>query len=121
MFNQGTILMLLYSLLVLPKGILDEENNMKVINGFNTFNFKKFNVTIDKTGKISDNPQEFIKYFRHAVAHVNIEIQTGENTKFIFWNYPPNCRERNFEFETDKKTLLQFITVFGKFIINNAF
>lgn len=114
--NQGVILMLMYALLVIPRELLREEG--KIFESFK-FNTKEhFNIKIPDRGDISNI--DFLRFLRNAVSHANIEILTGENGVFKFWNIPPNTSKRNFEVEIDKQGLLAFLTEFGKFYVNKV-
>jgi hypothetical protein len=128
-FNQGTIMMLLYGLLVYPKELwtkyLDEEKkDIEVVDAvlFEKFDFKSiksFNILIPNDQNIKKTV--FLRRMRNAIAHSQVRLDI-ENNKFCFWNQKKLKEENviNFSVEIDKKGICEFINELSEFFINNV-
>ena len=110
--NQGTVLMLLYGLLVIPKEIWGTE---KIDNEFK-FETKKYLEIKIPDRKLPNS--EIIRYIRNAVSHANFEVYADLN-QYIFWNVNRK-NERDFELLVSHESLGRFLTEIGKFYINEV-
>lgn len=108
--NPGTVILLMYGLLVIPKEIWEKENTDF---SFNTRS--KFKFIIPKYNNI--NTLDFLRFLRNSLAHANFSID-ATSSKLTFWN----CfkEERNFEVEISYANLGQFISEIGKYYINEV-
>ncbi|MDX2063863.1 MAG: hypothetical protein SFY70_12440 [Bacteroidia bacterium] len=130
-WNQGSIMMSLYGLFVLPKEywrlklrngqkMLDEEID-KLIFGFLPANFR-----IDKYFKIvhessvGDNVQR-LRHLRNSIAHGNISL---DGNLFVFssysqiWDAAQNMYPLRQKMTSDMIRLTSFIQDFGQYFIN---
>ena len=127
--NQGTMILLLYGLLVVPKEIWEKKKT-------------RFEFTTKKYFKCYDGKEckemttiDFLRLLRNSLAHANFSIDTTEET-FYFWNIKPDRGKKNekknkgekkekekiknFEVKISYKNLGDFITEIGKYYINEV-
>ena len=78
--NQGTFLMMLYTMLVVPKQLLEKDFPVE---------FEALNGMVDKlkseaisTYRIDSNGIDFIRHIRNAVAHARVEFIPNVSVKF---------------------------------------
>ncbi|MEJ2701178.1 MAG: hypothetical protein P8Z79_01925 [Sedimentisphaerales bacterium] len=110
--NQGTLLMLLYGLLVVPRGMWEQRQLNLPDFPFTTRERFEF-----QTGTQDMDALDFLKYMRHAIAHANFKIDV-QNNLYKFWNI---CRgDINFKVVTDHCGLGIFITEVGTYFINTV-
>ena len=110
--NVGTVLMLLYGLIVLPKEIWGAE----VLDKFFPFTTRK-EFKIIKPQRDLTNGQ-LIKYLRNAVSHANFAIYTNVD-QCIFWNVDRKG-QKNFEGIVSWQGISRFLTEVGTYYINNV-
>jgi hypothetical protein len=108
--NQGTIMMLLYGLLVLPKEIWEKKETL-----FPFESRSKFHVVSEHAGEIET--LDFLRYMRNAVSHSHFKINV-ESSIFTFWNESKGIM--NFEVEIHYSDIGKFIEEVGKYYINDV-
>jgi hypothetical protein len=109
--NQGTVILLMYGLLVIPKEIWETTaTNFK----FKTRN--KFLIKILPTNNGIDT-LDFLRLLRNSLSHANFSIDT-KNKKLNFWNNYNGTK--NFEVEIRYSDLGKFLTEVGKYYINEV-
>jgi len=85
--NQGTMLMLLYGLLVVPREMWRERP-------LPAFDFQTRNRFQFHTGEEDIEGVAFLWYMRHAVAHANFAVDEQTGT-YRFWNRGTMAEERS--------------------------
>lgn len=106
--NQGVVISLLYSLLVIPIEIWERDNtNFR-------FNYSDYFEILEG---IFNNTNDFLRFFRNSISHANFSINII-SAEYIFWN------ERNgiinFKFKSTHEKLGNFLTLIGKYYINEV-
>ena len=109
--NQGTVLMLLYGLLVIPKEIWGG----KVLNKSFSFATRSEFRILNPVRVLSNS--ELIRFLRNAISHANFAIYSGLD-QYIFWNMKEG--QRNFEAVVSHVGLGKFLTEVGKYYINQV-
>jgi hypothetical protein len=107
--NQGTVILLLYGLFVIPKEIWEKN--------FTNFPFStrpKFKLNPPTNSNL--NTYEFLRLFRNSLAHANFSINV-QSTIITFWNNQKDDT-KNFEVEIFLADLAEFTTEVGKYYIN---
>src|SRR5690606_17161127 len=104
--NQGTLLLLLYGLLVIPYELWrDKSDNFP-------FYTRKYFLGLDE--KV--NTREFLNYFRNSLAHANFSLDL-ERSEFRFWNRNFS-NLLNFDVKINYCNLGDFVTEIGLYYIN---
>ncbi len=129
LWNQGTMLMLLFGLFVLPKEfwlrfISDDDHNQ--INEADKLIFEKFAFNSRKNFLNYDNgidqnkldKETFLKRLRNSIAHNRIEIVKSEESVIKFSNID-NTGKINFSVRITPINLTEFLNEIGKFFIDN--
>ena len=109
--NAGSVLMLMYGLIVIPKEIWEESNtNFKFITR-SRFLFKS-------TTNENLSTFDFLRLIRNSLSHANFSIDPKANS-LTFWN---NNRQgiRDFEVEINYPDLGDFIVEIGKYYVNEV-
>ncbi|QOJ29812.1 MAG: hypothetical protein HRU80_13400 [Ignavibacteriales bacterium] len=108
--NQGTVILLLYGLLVVPKEIWE-----KSYTSFNFTTRNKFHINTSPNDNITT--LDFLRLLRNSLAHANFSIDV-EHAKLKFWNIKNGLV--NFEVEISYGDLGEFIAEIGKYYINDV-
>ncbi len=112
--NQGVIISLLYTLLVIPRETW--ENNL---NTGTSFSFKtRENFKIEIGQKTSSDNWEFLRLMRNSISHANFSINV-EQSEYCFWN-ENNSNVKNFKATISHEGIGKFITEIGKYYINEV-
>jgi hypothetical protein len=111
--NQGTMLMLIYGLLVVPREMWDRENLPDF--PFNTRNQFQF-----LTGDQNMDAKKFLKYMRHAVAHANFEVDVQKGAYNFRNNSNYDRGPINFDVTITHCGIGKFLTEVGKYFINTV-
>lgn len=109
--NQGTAILLLYGLMVIPKEIWEKYTTNFPFKSRDKF---KFNPPTDA----NIDTLTFLRLLRNSIAHANFSLDIS-NAKFMFWNTHKKG-ERNFEVEISYISLGIFINEIGKYYINEV-
>lgn len=109
--NQGTIILLLYGLMVIPREIWERDITRFPFNTRRSFVFK---VPTDN----NIDTLTFLRLFRNSLAHANFSLDV-ENKQWTFWNIQTNGT-RNFEVDISHIELGLFTTEIGKYYINEV-
>ncbi|MBN2594927.1 MAG: hypothetical protein JXA81_15580 [Sedimentisphaerales bacterium] len=113
--NQGTLLMLLYGLLVVPRGMWERRQQYLPDFSFTTRNRFDFHA-----GNQNMTAIDFLKYMRNALAHANFEIDVRNGT-YMFWNRQNYGRGNiDFEVKINHCGLGMFVTEVGQYFINTV-
>jgi len=108
--NQGTVILLMYGLIVIPKEIWEKTSTNFQFTTRNKFIFKQpTNNNLDTLN--------FLRHLRNALSHAHFSIDTP-NSKLIFWNISNGVK--NFEVEIDYVDLGIFIEEVAKYYINEV-
>lgn len=107
--NQGTIILLLYGLLVIPKEIWEQTST--------NFPFETRSLFEEKTMPTQNDSLNFLRLLRNSLAHANFSVDT-DTSKFMFWNIRNNVK--NFEVEITYNDLGKFLTEIGLYYINEV-
>lgn len=124
--NPAYIVSLLYCLIVVPKEIFVDENDLdrnttirgQEIAGFFTFKIDEKN----HEGKIAkDDSFQLLRRIRNSLAHVNYEVD--ENMTFTFRDRPSSKKNQppkpwTFEATIDRNNLMEFISKAGSILAN---
>ena len=110
--NQGTVVLLMYGLLVVPKEIWE-----KTGTNFRFLTRDKFSVTIPADGHL--DTLKFLRRLRNAVSHANFSIDVSQ-ARVTFWDYPPSGGAKNFEAEIAWDDLGGFLSEVGKYYVNEV-
>lgn len=108
--NQGTVILLMYGLLVIPKEIWEKSNT-----NFQFKNRKKF--IFKPPTDINLDTLNFLRLLRNSLAHANFSIDVTQ-ARLTFWNN--NNGKRNFEVEISYGDLGQFLSEVGKYYVNEV-
>ncbi len=109
--NQGTLILLMYGLLVIPREIWEKDSTNFSFVTREKFAFK------EPTDNSLDT-LNFLRLLRNAIAHANFSLDMTTAT-FTFWNNRDNGR-RNFEVEIGYVDLGIFIKEVGTYYINEV-
>jgi len=109
--NQGTMLMLLYGLLVVPREMWEHQG--LPVFAFNTR--VRFHFCV---GGPNMSSAEFLRFMRHAIAHANFDM--AQNGTYTFRNRPPKTKEIDFEVEVARADLGEFVAEVGQYYINSV-
>lgn len=109
--NQGTIIILLYGLLVIPKEIWEKDSTKF---SFNTR--QKFILNPPTVQNI--DTLEFLRLFRNSLAHANFSLDVT-NEKWTFWNIN-RSNVKNFEVSIKHSDLGLFTEEIGKYYLNDV-
>jgi len=108
--NQGTIIILLYGLMVIPKEIWEKgETNFP----FNTRQKFTFNLPTDK----NIDTLNFLRLLRNSLSHANFSLDVP-NELWTFWNIKDN--KINFEVNIKHNDLGVFTAEVGKYYLNDV-
>lgn len=108
--NQGTVILLMYGLLVIPREIWE--------NSATNFQFTtrdKFKVITTPNNGDPDT-LNFLRLLRNSLAHANFAIDS-QAARFKFWNSQRN-ETKNFEVEINYADLGEFLSEVGKYYVN---
>jgi len=108
--NQGTVILLMYGLLVIPKEIWEKTSTRFLFTTRNKFTLKP----------PTDNNLDtlnFLRLLRNSLSHANFSIDVA-NARLTFWNN--NNGTRNFEVEIGYGDLGEFLSEVGKYYINEV-
>jgi hypothetical protein len=108
--NQGTVIVLMYGLLVIPKEIWEKNNTRFPFTTRNKF------ITELPTDDNMDNA-EFLRHLRNALSHANFTIDV-ENARLTFWD--ERSGKTNFKVEVGYGDLGDFLSEVGKYYINEV-
>ncbi len=109
--NQGTVILLLYGLLVIPREIWE-----KTSTNFQFTTRNKFSVKTPPTDSNLDT-LKFLRLLRNSLAHANFSIDIS-NAKLTFWNNYNGTK--NFEVEIGYGDLGEFLSEVGKYYVNEV-
>lgn len=110
--NQGTIILLMYGLMVVPREIWEKENTR-----FPFTTREKFIIS-SPTDKDNLDTLNFLRLLRNSLAHANFSIDANTN-RLRFWNNDNNGN-KNFEVEISFGDLGEFTAEVGKYYINEV-
>jgi len=111
--NQGTVILLLYGLLVIPKELWEETSTNFLFQTKGKFKIIVGDNNLDTLG--------FLRKLRNSIAHANFEIDTDIDTNSVictFWN--TSHGKKNFEVEICYSDLGEFMSEVGKYYINEV-
>ena len=109
--NQGTVILLMCGLLVIPKEIWEKSK----IN----FQFTTRDKFVVKTLPTDSNLDtlNFLRLLRNSLSHANFSIDVT-NAKLTFWNNYKGTK--NFEVEIGYGNLGEFLAEVGKYYVNEV-
>ena len=110
--NQGTVLMLLYGLIVVPQQIWGAEVLDKTFPFTTRTEFRILKPEHDLPNS------KLIKFMRNAISHANFAIYSGLD-QCVFWNVNKKA-QRNFEAVLSWQGIGRFLTEVGTHYINNV-
>jgi len=109
--NQGTLIILLYGLLVVPKEIWGKTEK--------SFPFKtKEKFTFNPPTEANIRTSDFLRLFRNSIAHANFSLDINTE-KWTFWNTDRE-KIKNFEVSLIHSDLALFMTEIGKYYLNDV-
>lgn len=109
--NQGTMILLMYGLLVISKEIWEKDST--------NFEFKtRTKFSPNKLPKNNPDTLNFLRLLRNSLAHSNFDIDI-QNQRFKFWNLQKKGT-KNFEVEIEYGDLGEFLAEVGKYYINEV-
>ena len=109
--NQGTVILLMYGLLVIPREIWE-----KATTNFQFTTRNKFSVNMPPIDRGIDT-LNFLRLLRNSLAHANFSIDAS-NARLTFWNNHNGTK--NFEVEIDYCDLGKFLAEVGKYYVNEV-
>ena len=109
--NQGTVILLMYGLLVIPREIWEKNNTNFLFTTRNNFSLKQ------PTNKNLDT-LNFLRLLRNSLSHANFSIDTT-NAILTFWNIQNNGKI-NFKVEITYGDLGEFLSEVGKYYVNEV-
>ena len=109
--NQGTVILLLYGLLVIPREIWEKNSTSFQFTTRNKFSVKPPTDTNLDT-------LNFLRLLRNSLAHANFSVDTT-NARLTFWNNHNNGI-KNFVVEISYGDLGEFISEVGKYYVNEV-
>jgi hypothetical protein len=105
--NQGTVILLMYGLLVIPREIWERDNT--------NFEFKtRTKFSLNQLPDSNLETLDFLRLLRNSLAHANFAIDT-QNARLKFWNFQRNGT-KNFEVEINYGDLGEFLTEVGTYL-----
>lgn len=110
--NQGTIILLMYGLMVIPREIWERENT-----SFPFVTREKFTINLPIDSDRLDT-LKFLRLLRNSLAHANFAIDVN-SSKLTFWNNNDNGN-KNFEVEISYLDIGEFTAEVGKYYINEV-
>ena len=130
LWNQGTMIMLLFGLLVVPREFwarfLSDDGNGSQKSLADKLIFDKFVFVPNELFKNEDDCQSvekskdiFLRKLRNSVSHNRIEILKGENGVFKFTN-KKDAGVLDFSVSIKKNSLAVFLSKIGKFFIEEV-
>jgi len=108
--NQGTVILLGYGLLVIPKEIWE-----KSTTNFQFNTRTKFKVTMSTDTNI--DTLKFLRLLRNSLSHANFSIETT-TAMLTFWNMYNETK--NFEVQISYGDWGMFLSEVGKYYINEV-
>ena len=108
--NPGTVLLLMYGLIVIPREIWEKSNTNFEFNTRNRFLFKA------PTEENLDT-FNFIRLLRNSLSHANFSVDMKTNS-LTFWNNRQGVKD--FEVEINYGDLGDFLAEIGKYYINEV-
>lgn len=109
--NQGTVILLMFGLLVIPREVWEQSNT-----NFQFITRNKFEIKIpinhENLGTL-----DFLRLLRNSLAHANFSLDTS-TSRLTFWNY--NKGTKNFEVEISYSYLGEFLAEVGKYYVNDV-
>jgi hypothetical protein len=109
--NQGTIIILLYGLMVIPKEIWEKNNTNFTFNTREKF-------TLNPPTDTNISTLDFLRLFRNSIAHANFSLDTN-NEMWTFWNIN-RSNVKNFEVSLKHFDLGLFTAEIGKYYLNDV-
>lgn len=109
--NQGTVILLMYGLLVVPREIWE-----KTTTNFQFTTRNRFSIKTPPTDNNLDT-LNFLRLLRNSLAHANFSIDIS-NAKLTFWNNYNGTK--NFEIEISYDDLGEFLAEVGKYYVNEV-
>jgi len=110
--NQGTVILLMYGLMVIPREIWEKTNT-----NFPFTTREKFTIKLPVDNQKIDT-LKFLRLLRNSLAHANFAIDAFTN-RLTFWNNNDNGN-KNFEVEISYGDLGEFTAEVGKYYINEV-
>jgi hypothetical protein len=110
--NQGTVILLMYGLMVIPREIWEKDKT-----NFLFTTREKFTVKLP-TDPARIDTLKFLRLLRNSLAHANFSIDVG-TARLTFWNYNDNGN-KNFEVEISYTDIGEFTAEVGKYYINEV-
>jgi hypothetical protein len=110
--NQGTVILLMYGLMVIPREIWEKQET-----SFPFETREKFTVNLPTSADNLDT-LKFLRLLRNSLAHANFSIDVT-SARLTFWNNNDNGN-KNFEVEISYHDLGEFIVEVGKYYINDV-
>lgn len=110
-YNIGTLAMMSYVLLVLPKEVIEYEDLSKEDKQVIKRLLDKFNIKSSILAQNLSNEENILRHIRNAIAHVNYELNE-DGDKLIFLDY--NKNNKTFEGEISVLNYQQLIQNYFK-------
>ncbi len=108
--NQGTVILLMYGLLVVPREIWERSGT-----NFRFLTRSKFSVAIPTDGNL--DTFDFLRLLRNSLSHANFSIDASQ-ARVTFWNNRPDGT-KNFETEIAWDDLGEFLAEVGLYYVND--
>lgn len=109
--NQGTVVLLMYGLLVVPREIWEKNET-----NFPFLTRGKFSIKMPTDGNL--NTFDFLRLLRNSLSHANFSIDVDDE-RVTFWNKRANG-SRNFEADIAWNDLGEFLAEVGKYYVNEV-
>ncbi|WP_395078080.1 HEPN family nuclease [Flavobacterium sp.] len=109
--NQGTIIILLYGLMVIPKEIWEKDKTSFLFDTRQKFTF-------NPPTRNNISTLDFLRLFRNSIAHANFSLETT-NGMWTFWNID-RSNIKNFEVSLKHFDLGLFAAEIGKYYLNDV-
>jgi hypothetical protein len=109
--NQGTVLLLMYGLIVIPREIWEKSTTNFKFNTRNKFVFKL------PTGRNVDT-FDFLRLLRNSLSHANFSVNV-KTMNLNFWNVNRHG-VKDFEVEIKYDELGDFLAEIGKYYVNEV-
>lgn len=110
--NQGTVILLMYGLLVVPKEIWEKDGTE-----FRFITRDKFLVNIPTDDHLDTS--NFLRRLRNSLSHANFSIDVSQ-ARVTFWDNRLKDGKRNFEVEIAWEDLGKFLAEVGKYYVNEV-